>query len=230
MPCKCPAFIKLHEATLVDHYRMFKRYFLWLALFVACASLAQVRVRAQLPPRDLTVELRQVEERKDALNIYNAGSAGTSREWPPFSLVIRNGEKGVLRMLQSVPMPWVQSVQSQSSALKISDASASSSAGGVTQALIWFDVGQSIAVTPKWPGGKKDVTLELELQQADMHTVHNVDLPRQTRSQITTIITVPLDTWVTIAVSGKQPLPAGTYSSEDSVDARRLLQVRAIAP
>ena len=117
---------------------MFKRYFFWLALFVSCVSLAQVKVQGQLPKRDLTVELRQIEEGRDSADGYRAATADTARDWPPLSLVIRNGEKGVLRMQQSVPMQWLQSVQAQSSALTVPNASASSSGGGVTQALHLF--------------------------------------------------------------------------------------------
>jgi len=185
---------------------------------------------AQLAKRDLTIELRQIDDTREFAEGYRAGTAASNASWSPQSLVIRNGEKGSLRMQQSVPMQWVTSAQSQSSSVKVPGAEASSSGGGVTQALHWFDVGQSMTVTPKWPGGKKDVALEIEVQRADMQTVHNADLPRQTRNQVTTVVTVPLNTWVTIAASGKGPAPAGSYSSEAGADARRLLQVRVTAP
>ena len=209
---------------------MFKRYFFWLALFVSCVSLAQVKVQAQLPKRDLTVELRQIEEGRDSADGYRAATADTARDWPPLSLVIRNGEKGVLRMQQSVPMQWLQSVQAQSSALTVPNASASSSGGGVTQALHWFDVGQSVTVAPKWPGGKQDVTLELDVQQADLQTASNAELPRQIRHQTSTTVAVALNQWITVAASGKGPAPVGSYSSDTRAEVRRLLQVRVSAP
>ena len=161
---------------------------------------------------------------------YYASTAVSHASWSTQTLLVRNGEKATLRMQQSVPMQWVKSAQSKTSNLKVGSAESSSSGGGVIQALHWFDVGQSLTVTPKWPGGKKDVALEIEVQQMDMQTVHNADLPRQTRSQLNTIVTVPLNTWVTIATSGKEPAPVGSFTSEARTDARRLLQVRVIAP
>jgi hypothetical protein len=186
---------------------------------------------AQLAKRDLKVELRQIEERRESAEGYSTGTASANASWQLQTLVVRNGEKATLRMQQSVPMQWVQSAQSQSSSLKLAGAEASAGGGGVTQALHWFDVGQSMTVTPKWPGGKKDVALAIEVQQSDMQAVHNADLPRQTRNQLITTVTVPLNTWVIIAASGRGSAPAGSYSSEGGNDARRLLQVRVtLAP
>lgn len=200
---------------------------------------------AQLPKRDLTVELRQVEEGRED----GAVRFGTKPDAPlmaPQKIQVRNGEKGSLRMGQSVPMQWVQSANMQNSSINVtggtvttgaSSASAnggsgsiSNSGGGVTQALQWFDVGQSIAVTPRWPGGNKDATVEVEVQQADMAVRHNADMPRQTRNQISTTVTTPLGQWVTIAATGNAPARQGSYSSEGSAEARRLLQVRVLAP
>ena len=201
-----------------------------LVLLFILSLLFSIGAVAQPVKRDLTIELRQTQEGQEAADGYRAGTVAANTAWQPQTLLVRNGEKATLRMQQSVPMQWVKSVQSQSSSLKAGSAEASSTGGGVTQALHWFDVGQSMTVTPKWPGGKKDVALEIEVEQADMQTVHNADLPRQTRNQLNTIVSVPLNTWVTIAASGRTPAPAGSYSSEAGADARRLLQVRVTAP
>ena len=200
--------------------------------FFSCVLLLAVGALAGAQPvkRDLTIELRQIEEGRDALEGYRAGAAADTTAWSPQTLWVRNGGKATLRMQQSVPMQWVKSAQVQSGSLKVGGAEASSTGGEVTQALQWFDVGPSMTVTPKWHGGKKDVVLEIEVEQADMQTVHNADLPRQTRNQINTVITVPLNTWVTMAASGRGAAPAGSYSSEAGTDARRLLQVRVTAP
>ncbi len=208
---------------------MFKRTIPWLALFWMCTCLAQVKVQTQLPKIEFAIEIRQIEDALDATEGYRAGTADTAREWPPVSLVVRNGEKGILRLQQTVPMQWLQSAQSHSNTLTVPGASASSSGGGVSQALHWFDVGQSITVTPKWPGGKKDVSLELDVEQADMQTVHNADLPRQVRIQTTTVVSLPFNQWMTIAASGTGPGPTGSYSSEARAQVRRLLQVRVLA-
>lgn len=199
-------------------------------VFVSLSLWLALGAQAQLPKRDLSIEIRQIEEAQETSLGYRAGTAANSTPGSSQSLVIRNGEKGTLRAQQSVPMQWVKSAQSQNSSLKVPGAEASSRGGGVTQALHWFDVGQSITVTPKWPGGKKDVALDIEVQQTDMQTVNNADMPRQTRNQVITTATVPLNTWFTIAASGKGPSPTGSYSSEGGADARRLLQVRVTAP
>ena len=198
------------------------RFFL-LLVGLALSAVAY----AQLPKRDLSIELRQVEEGREAAEGYRAGSS-QSDAWFSQSISVRNGEKGTLRAQQSVPMQWVQSVQSQANSLTVPSAAASSSSGGVTQALHWFDVGQVITVTPKWPGGSKEVALEIEVQQANIKSGSNTDLPSQIRNQVSTTVTVPLNQWVTVAASGKSAAAAGSYRSDSAVDARRLLQVRVL--
>ncbi len=202
----------------------------WLLLFWVCASVAQVKVKGPLPQSDLVVEVRQIEESQSDAGSYRVGTADTARNWPPVSLMVRNGEKGVLRLQQAVPMQWVQSAQSQSSSLAVSGATASNAGGGVTQSILWFDVGQSLTVTPRWPGGKREVSVELDVIQSDTQTVTNADLPRQVRNQTSTLVSVPLNEWITVAASGKGPGPTGSYSSEARADVRLLLQVRVSVP
>nr|WP_315464417.1 hypothetical protein [uncultured Rhodoferax sp.] len=184
---------------------------------------------AQLPKRDLTVELRQVEEGRED----GAMRWGTQPDTPwiaPQKIQVRNGDKGSLRMHQSVPMQWVQSANSQSHSISAGDTSVSSSGGGVTQSVQWLDVGQSITVTPRWPGGNKDATVEVDVQQADMAVRNNADMPRQARHQLSTTVTTPLGQWVTIAATGHAPARPGKFSSEGGAEARRLLQLRVLAP
>lgn len=213
-----------------EHSQMFKTCLSCLVLVVACASAAQVKVQAALPKRDLLVELREVQAGGESGEGYSVSTAATAPSRVPLSLVVRNGEKGSVRLQQSVPLQWVQSVQSQSSSVVVPGASAASSGGGLSQSLHWLEVGQSITLTPRWPGGKKEVSLELEVQQAEIQTVHNADLPNQLRIQTSTQLTLPLNQWTTIATSGKDPAATGSYNSEARADARRLLQLRVSAP
>jgi hypothetical protein len=187
-----------------------------LAVLLGVVTLAQ----AQLPKRDLTVELRQVEEGREDGASYRAGSSGSAPLLTPQKIQVRNGEKGSLRMNQAVPMQWTQSAQ----------AASANSGAGVSQALQWFDVGQTLTVTPRWPGGNKDATVEVDVQQADMQASNIADLPRQTRNQLSTTVTAPLAQWVTIAASGSALAAQGSYSSEGSNYARRLLQIRVLVP
>ncbi len=200
---------------------------------VVCALVSAVLMagasHAQGPKRDLTVELRQVEEGRED-GAMRLGTKPDAALMAPQKIQVRNGEKGSLRMNQSVPMLWVQSASSQSSSISSGGTSVSSSGGGVSQSVQWFDVGQGITVTPRWPGGNKDATVDVDVQQADMAVRHNADLPRQTRNQLSTTVTTPLGQWVTIAATGNAPARQGSYSSEGSAEVRRLLQVRVLVP
>jgi type II secretory pathway component GspD/PulD (secretin) len=138
----------------------------------------------------------------------------------PQKIQVRNGEKGSLRINLSVPIQWVEAAQ----------AGSSNSGAGVKQALQWFDVGQTISVTPRWGGGNRDAAVEVEVQQADMPTRSNADMPSQGRSQFSSTVTAPLAQWVTIAATGPAPARQGSYSSAGSGEVRRLLQIRVMVP
>jgi hypothetical protein len=190
-----------------------------------------------LPQRDLTVELRQVEEGREGGASYSAGSADPT-VWEPQMVQVRNGDKALLRLMDAIPMQWTQSVSGPAPG-SVGAGSAGATGGsqrmhtdaatGVTNALVWFDAGQSITVQPKWPGGNKPVVVELEVQRAATQARSGADLPQQTRHTVSTTLTVPLAEWVTIAATGRAP-KAGVYSSEAAAQARRLLQIRVMAP
>ena len=197
-----------------------------------------------LPKRDLTVELRQIEEGREGGSSYSAGGV-ESPMWEPQMLQVRNGEKAVLRMNDAIPMQWTQSVSTQSAAGTgnggqggfaggAPNAGANGNGNGngtasVTQALAWFDAGQSMSVLPRWAGGDRPATLEIEVQRATVDPRNGADLPKQTRNTLSTTVTAPLAEWVTVASTGRAPR-AGSYSSESGLQVRRLLQVRVMAP
>jgi hypothetical protein len=195
---------------------------------------------APLPRRDLTVELRQTEEGREEGTHYSAGTVD-GNAWEPQMVQVRNGEKALLRVNDAIPMQWTQSVNGSPPGSGKSNASGTSAAGnntnvsinntapGVTNALVWFDAGQSISVLPKWPGGTKPAVVEIEVQRAAVDQRVGADLPKQTRNTVSTTLTVPLAEWVTIAATGKAA-KAGTYSSESALQVRRLLQIRVMAP
>ena len=194
-----------------------------------------------LPKRDLTVELRQVEEGREAGSHYAAGSAENSL-WEPQMVQVRNGEKAMLRINDAIPMQWTQSVSGPAPASARSGGTGSAAAGGgtnvnvnsnaaasVTNALVWFDAGQSLSVQPKWPGGNKPAVVEMEVQRAAVEGQSGAVLPKQTRNTVSTTLTLPLAEWVTIAATGVVP-KAGVYSSESGLRGRRLLQIRVMVP
>lgn len=182
---------------------------------------------ARLPQRDLTVELRQIEEGGEGSS-YSAGSAQQQR-WEPQMVQVRNGERARLQLQDAVAMQWTESVSSQSANLSAGGASASSQGASAKQALQWFDAGQSMSVSPRWPGGNSPAVLEMEVQRSSLDTRADSNLPAQTRHSVSTTVTVPLAQWVTIAATGRLP-QAHTYSSEAALQKRRLLQVRVMAP
>jgi hypothetical protein len=194
-----------------------------------CTALLCSLARAAgpaLPQRDLTVELRQVEQgREDGGSHYSAGSADES-EWEPQELQVRNGEKAVLRMNDAIPMQWTQSASAPNPAAV---GNAANAGGSVTNALAWFDAGQSVSVQPRWAGGNKPAVVEIEVQRAAVEQRMGADLPKQTRNTVSTTVTLPLAEWVTIAATGALP-KAGVYSSEAGLRVRRLLQIRVMAP
>jgi hypothetical protein len=182
---------------------------------------------AQGPKRDLTVELRQVEETDGGG--YSAGTPTRQPLMAPQQVQVRNGETASLRMAQSLPMQWVQSVSTQNASLSTSGASANSSGGAVSQALIWMEASQGITVLPRWPGAALPVTIEIEVQTASVGERNGAELPTQSRSRLTTTVSAALGQWVTLATTGTGPQP-GVISSEAASEHRRLLQLRVLAP
>jgi len=195
-----------------------------------CSPLANAAGPA-LPQRDLSVELRQVEQgRDDGAGHFAAGSDmggntenNTGNKWEPQQVLVRNGAKATLRLNDAIPMQWTQSASAPN------PGGGANSGASVRNALVWFDAGQSLSVQPRWPGGKKPAVVEIEVQRASVDARMGADLPKQTRSSLSTTVTVPLGEWVTLAATGALPR-AGVYSSEAGFQVRRLLQIRVVAP
>jgi hypothetical protein len=200
---------------------MFGIYRLGILIFCVGAFGVAGPSFAAPPQRDLTVELRQVEDGVNQDASYRAGSNGAAALLPLQKIQVRNGQKGMLRFNQSTPVQWVEAAQ----------AASANSGAGVKQALQWFDAGSSIVATPRWPGGKRPATVELEVQMADMAAQPQANMPAQRRASFSSTVTAPLGQWVTIAASGDPEPPAGSYSSNTVAGAaRRLLQIRVLAP
>lgn len=190
-----------------------------LLVAAALGLLSTLPAQAQLPPRDLVVELRQIGE-------SNANTARTQPATAPFAaqrIQVRNGEKATLTMGQSVPIRFVQAVGG-------SDAQ-SGSGGGVSYGLVWMQAGQSMAVQPRWPGGSQPVKVDIDVQSSSLQApTGNAELPSQARSQLATTVSAPLGQWVTVAATGGGQAQPGSYSSEAAADTRQLVQIRVLAP
>jgi hypothetical protein len=95
----------------------------------------------------------------------------------------------------------------------------------VTQAVTWMESGQSLSVTPNWPGGKQAVKLEIEMQSSAVDERTSSDLPTTSRQRYSTTVSALMHQWVTIAASGNAA-KAGSYSSRGTSDDRRMTQIR----
>lgn len=188
------------------------------SLFAGVLLLVTVlSAQAQLPRRDLAVEVRQVDSR-DASSAEASVVASQSRAaaWMAQKVVVRNGEKATLRFNVSMPMQWTQSIDLQSSG--------TNSGPGVTNATTWMDAGQSIVVTPRWTSAKQPVVVEIDILTASVDARTGTELPNQLRSQTATTVSAPLGEWITIATEGTAS-PTGVYSSTPEVS-RRAVQLR----
>ena len=190
-----------------------------LLLLFSCA-LAWAAPPADLPQRDLRLELRQIEDPgEDGAMVLRTN--GSEPLLLAQSVRVRNGATAQLRMNTALPMQWVQKIEAQPQ----SSASAALTGTGITQAITWMDAGQALQVTPRWPGGQRAVQLEVQVQSAAVGERYGAELPAQTRSFISTVVQAPLGEWVTLAGSGTASTP-GSYSSQSAANTPKLVQIR----
>ncbi|MDE1928426.1 MAG: hypothetical protein KGI36_14720, partial [Burkholderiales bacterium] len=110
---------------------------------------------------------------------------------------------------------------------------AGGSGGAVVNALSWFHAGQGLAVQPRWPGGRRPVTLQLRFDAAAGEADAAGALPAQRRLQASTTLLLPLGRWTTFASTGAaRPAQAGqTWSTAAApADAPQALQLRVRLP
>ena len=201
-----------------NHRISFKRI-----AFTVLVSLASFTAVAGRPNTDLKIQLREVAEHDR--NGYAVGTQTTANKLVAQSVSVKNGEKASLRLNVSTPMQWTQKIETQSSSATVSGITTQGSGAGITNALTWLDSGQSLTVTPRWPGGKQPVSIEIDIQTATVDERSGSELPNQTRSQLTTTINAVMGEWVTIARSG-QRATTGSYSSSAITDAPQQIQIR----
>ena len=205
-----------------------------LAVLLSICVLPILPALAQLPQRDLQVALRQVEE--------TSGSVVLSTQTRPLfesqQILVRNGSQASLSVGQTLPLQWVQAVLAlpaahQASAPAATPPMPNQRNGGVVNQLTWLHAGQRLTVLPRWPGGKKDVLIDVEVQSSQVDARIGPELPVQTQNQVRTTLSAPLGQWVTLAVTGKSAPGGGsygTYGSEAATEPGRLLQLRVTVP
>lgn len=196
--------------------------------FIAFLTGVSAYAASPLPQRDITVELRQIEENYGEPAGYTVSSqSGSGLAALSYQkIMVRNGEKALVKMGQSTPKQWVQSVSSANSV----NGTAGNTAYGATTMLEWLQSGYSITVQPRWTGANHPAIVEFEVEQKDLQTVTNADMPTQARRQFSSTVTAPLALWVTISSAGEVP-KAGVYSTSSANKAnRQALQIRVLVP
>lgn len=104
---------------------------------------------------------------------------------------------------------------------------------------VWIDLGQGLVVTPRWPGGRAPVTVELEARSSEPAQAGGVysgqlDPDGQVRrTEVSSTISVPLGEWTVVARNGGQSsrTQSGTLSTRSLDESRsEQLEIRVTAP
>lgn len=187
----------------------------------ALGLLSTLPVQAQLPSRDLVVELRQISEADG----NTASTQPATAQLVSQRIQVRNGEKATLTIGQNVPIRFVQAVAGGS------NVQTGGTGGAVSYGMVWMQAGQSMAVQPRWPGASQPVRITIDVQSSSVQAPSgSAELPSQARSQFATTVSAALGQWVTVAATGGGQTHAGTYSSEAAADTRQLVQIRVLVP
>jgi len=103
----------------------------------------------------------------------------------------------------------------------------------------WIDLGQGLVVTPRWPGGRAPVTVELEARSSEPAQPGSayggrLDPDGQVRrSEVSSTVSVPLGEWTVVARNGGQSsnTQSGTLSTRSLDESRsEQLEIRVTAP
>lgn len=103
----------------------------------------------------------------------------------------------------------------------------------------WIDLGQGLIVTPRWPGGRAPVTIELEARSSEPAQPGGaysgqLDPDGQVRrSEVSSTVSVPLGEWTVVARNGGQSgsTQSGTLSTRSLDESRsEQLEIRVTAP
>lgn len=187
----------------------------------ALGLLSTLPVQAQLPSRDLVVELRQISEADG----NTASTQPATAQLVSQRIQVRNGEKATLTIGQNVPIRFVQAVAGGS------NVQTGGTGGAVSYGMVWMQAGKSMAVQPRWPGASQPVRITIDVQSSSVQAPSgSAELPSQARSQFATTVSAALGQWVTVAATGGGQAQAGTYSSEAAADTRQLVQIRVLVP
>lgn len=183
------------------------------------------QAKTVLPARNMTVELRVVDETPPASGAqqWGAGAPAPAEEWQRVG--VANGEKARFEFSSAQAWAWTHTAVRGNGA---------GSADAVGQSLQWAQDVRALECEVAWPGGSKPARLavSVQTQTSGLGSVEGVR-PQPARAQVQTVVLVPLGVWFTLARNGPRPalLTEGSYSSRSAAEANaQLLQVRVLAP
>ena len=111
--------------------------------------------------------------------------------------------------------------------------------GHIVSQTTWIDLGQGLIVTPRWPGGRAPVTVELEARSSEPAQPGGaysgqLDPDGQVRrTEVSSTVSVPLGEWTVVARNGGQSsnTQSGTLSTRSLDESRsEQLEIRVTAP
>lgn len=104
---------------------------------------------------------------------------------------------------------------------------------------VWIDLGQGLVVTPRWPGGRAPVTVELEARSSEpaqpgaAYSGQMAPDGQVRRTELSSTVSVPLGEWTVVARNGGQvsSSQSGTLSTRSLDESRsEQLEIRVTAP
>lgn len=233
----------------------------WLIAFVCAPWLAWAPARAgELPARNLLIEWRvdgQLSQQRSQAGVQrgrividsrhgvvgqlglSAGTVQTDSDSVSVQQVtVLNGGRARLHMGRSQAVTrWQWAWSSPSPSFQGQPAVGTQPVPGVTvwPQTHWVDLGQGLSVTPRWPGGRAPVRLELEAQSTEgLSGGSALDPDGQTRrTELMSTLSVPLGEWTVVArnATRAQQAQSGTLSTRDLDESQsQQLSIRVTAP
>lgn len=168
-----------------------------------------------LPAQNLLVGLRQIE-----LVPQDTATVSTRAQRPPLmnsqQILVGNGQPARFAISQGQILQWA-SVSSLGMPMPVQTGQA------------WLITGQSLAVQPRLRSGETSVELSIVLQASTPPPGRSTDQPRVSGQDLQTQVTLPLNQWTTIAVTGEDTARPGQVTISTGRWARAL-QIRVATP
>jgi hypothetical protein len=185
--------------------------------------LVPTPARAELPQRNLLVEVRVLDERDastDAAGVVSSQRSTSAPGGPVQRLQVLNGTSASLQFARALPVPWLRSGSRHGAASAAGRGQTAPSPSGLGGALenevTWLDAGTRLTLRPQWPGPGRPVRLELELGTAEIAPRDSAEMPSTQRQAVRATVLVPLGPWTTVTDSTAAAAPPDTTGSVSS--------------